>query len=234
MATTGTPLSFSDVLRLRPVRRLWIAQIVSVFGDFLAVFAIIAVVTFQLHGTATQVAMVLVSFMAPLAIVSPLAGVFRQVEGTLAALPQAGDDRKRSDPRRTGAGTGVRARPVRDLRHPVHDERGLSLLRSGAIGGGAHAGPDGGTDGSGLGFADELQAKRFAIKLHRADHVGHAKRDHRDAKRGLNGLCHNDTRGKEGDAKYRGRHENNVLESARWFLPDLANFLRIADGGSPN
>jgi MFS transporter, DHA3 family, macrolide efflux protein len=58
------------------VRRLWIAQIVSVFGDFLAVFAIIAVVTFNLHGTATQVAMVLVSFMAPLAIVSPLAGVF--------------------------------------------------------------------------------------------------------------------------------------------------------------
>ena len=76
MATIGPPLSFSDVLRLRPVRRLWIAQIVSVFGDFLAVFAIIAVVTFKLHGTATQVAMVLVSFMAPLAIVSPLAGVF--------------------------------------------------------------------------------------------------------------------------------------------------------------
>src|SRR4029434_728883 len=76
MATSGTTLSFSDVLRLRPVRRLWVAQIVSVFGDFLAVFAIIAVVTFQLHGTATQVAMVLVSFMAPLAIISPLAGVF--------------------------------------------------------------------------------------------------------------------------------------------------------------
>src|SRR6267143_1787065 len=76
MATPATPLSFSDVLRLRPVRRLWIAQIVSVFGDFLAVFAIIAVVTFKLHGTATQVAMVLGSFMAPLAIVSPLAGVF--------------------------------------------------------------------------------------------------------------------------------------------------------------
>lgn len=76
MDPTGTLLSFSDVLRLRPVRRLWIAQIVSVFGDFLAVFAIIAVVTFQLRGTATQVALVLVSFMAPLAIVSPVAGVF--------------------------------------------------------------------------------------------------------------------------------------------------------------
>jgi MFS transporter, DHA3 family, macrolide efflux protein len=76
MTTTETPLSFSEVLRLQPVRRLWIAQIVSVFGDFLAVFAIVAVVTFKLHGTATQVALVLVAFMAPMAIVSPLAGVF--------------------------------------------------------------------------------------------------------------------------------------------------------------
>jgi len=55
---------------------MWIARIISVFGDFLTVFAIIAVVTFELHGTATQVAMVLVSYMAPMAIVSPLAGVF--------------------------------------------------------------------------------------------------------------------------------------------------------------
>ena len=51
------------------MRRLWIAQIVGVFGDFLAVFATVAVVTFKLGGTATQVAMVLVSFMAPMAIV---------------------------------------------------------------------------------------------------------------------------------------------------------------------
>ena len=35
---------------------------------------------------------------------------------------------------------------------------------------------------TGLGFADELQAKRCAIKLHRADHVRHAERDHRNAK----------------------------------------------------
>jgi MFS transporter, DHA3 family, macrolide efflux protein len=76
MAATGTPLSFREVLGIRAVRRLWIAQIVSVFGDFLAIFAILAVVTFKFHGTATEVAMVLVSFMAPLAVVSPLAGVF--------------------------------------------------------------------------------------------------------------------------------------------------------------
>ena len=76
MASPGTPLSFRDVLRIRAVRRLWIAQLVSVFGDFLAVFAILALVTFKFHGTATQVAMVLVAYMAPLAIVSPFAGVF--------------------------------------------------------------------------------------------------------------------------------------------------------------
>ncbi|SPF31353.1 Major facilitator superfamily MFS_1 [Candidatus Sulfopaludibacter sp. SbA4] len=69
-------LSFAEVLRLREVRRIWMAQIVSVFGDFLAVFAVFSVVTFQLHGTATQVSMILVAYMLPLAVISPLAGVF--------------------------------------------------------------------------------------------------------------------------------------------------------------
>ena len=61
---------------MRSVRRLWIAQLVSIFGDFLAVFAVFAIVTFQLHGTPTQVAMILVAYLLPLAIISPLAGVF--------------------------------------------------------------------------------------------------------------------------------------------------------------
>jgi MFS family permease len=76
MATSASVLGFRDVLRLRAVRRLWFAQIVSVFGDFLAIFAIFAVVTFQLHGTPTQVAMILVAYMLPLAVISPLAGTF--------------------------------------------------------------------------------------------------------------------------------------------------------------
>lgn len=72
----ATPLSFSEVLRISAVKRLFIAQIVSVFGDFLALFAVVAHVTFNLHGTATQVSMVMVSFLLPLALVSPVAGVF--------------------------------------------------------------------------------------------------------------------------------------------------------------
>ena len=73
----STPqLSFRDALRIRAVRRLWFAQIVSVFGDFLAVFAVFSVVTFDLHGTPVQVSMILVAFLTPLAFVSPLAGVY--------------------------------------------------------------------------------------------------------------------------------------------------------------
>jgi MFS family permease len=76
MASPALQLTFREVLKLRPVRRLWLAQLVSIFGDFLAVFAVFSLVTFQLHGTATQVSMILVAYMLPLAVVSPLAGVY--------------------------------------------------------------------------------------------------------------------------------------------------------------
>jgi DHA3 family macrolide efflux protein-like MFS transporter len=76
MTSQATALSFRDVLQIRTVKRLWIAQIVSVFGDFLAVFAVIAQVTFRYHGTPTQVGIVVVAFLAPLAVISPLAGVY--------------------------------------------------------------------------------------------------------------------------------------------------------------
>jgi MFS family permease len=76
MASPALQLTFRDVLKIRSVRRLWLAQLVSIFGDFLAIFAVFSLVTFQLHGTATQVSMILVAYMLPLAIVSPLAGVY--------------------------------------------------------------------------------------------------------------------------------------------------------------
>ena len=76
MSTPASTLGFRDVLKTPAVKRLWIAQIVSIFGDFLAVFAVFSVVTFQLHGTPTQVSMIMVAYLAPLAVISPLAGVF--------------------------------------------------------------------------------------------------------------------------------------------------------------
>jgi len=76
MASTVSPLGFREVLQNTAVKRLWFAQVISIFGDFLAIFAIFSVVTFQLHGTPVQVAMVLISFLTPLAIFSPVAGVY--------------------------------------------------------------------------------------------------------------------------------------------------------------
>ena len=42
-ATPPVLLSFGDVLRIPVMRRVWYAQVVSLFGDFLALFAVIAV-----------------------------------------------------------------------------------------------------------------------------------------------------------------------------------------------
>jgi len=69
-------MSFRDVLQLDVMRRVWYAQVVSLLGDFLALFAVISVVSFHLHGTPAQVTGVQIAYMLPLAILGPLSGVF--------------------------------------------------------------------------------------------------------------------------------------------------------------
>jgi MFS transporter, DHA3 family, macrolide efflux protein len=79
-ATTTPPVSaamtFREVLGLTVMRRVWYAQVVSLLGDFLALFAVIAVVTYRMHGTPQQVTGVQIAYMLPLAILGPLSGVF--------------------------------------------------------------------------------------------------------------------------------------------------------------
>jgi MFS transporter, DHA3 family, macrolide efflux protein len=70
------PLSMAAVLRIPTMRRLWYAALVSSFGDFLALFAVIGVLTFQLRATPQQVTGVQISYMLPIAILGILAGVF--------------------------------------------------------------------------------------------------------------------------------------------------------------
>lgn len=65
----------ASVLRQPAFRTIWIAQFVSVFGDFLAIFGVITRITFKMHGTPTDVATVMVAYMAPLAVIGPLSGV---------------------------------------------------------------------------------------------------------------------------------------------------------------
>jgi MFS family permease len=76
MSTIAAPMSFKQVLGITVMRRIWYAQIVSLLGDFLALFAVISVVSFKLHGTPSQVTGVQISYMLPLALLGPLAGVF--------------------------------------------------------------------------------------------------------------------------------------------------------------
>ena len=63
-------------MAIAPFRRLWISQLVSIFGDFVALYAVIAMVSFQMHGTPRQVTLITVFFLLPLAVIGPIAGVF--------------------------------------------------------------------------------------------------------------------------------------------------------------
>jgi MFS family permease len=69
-------MTFKEVLGLVVMRRVWIAQVVSLLGDFLALFAVIAYVTYRLKGSPAQVTGVQIAYMAPFALMGPLSGVF--------------------------------------------------------------------------------------------------------------------------------------------------------------
>src|SRR5690349_25122961 len=75
-ATPTQTMSPQAMLRDRAFRTLWLAQFVSIFGDFLALFGVISLITFRLHGTAVQVTTVTIAYILPLALIGPIAGVF--------------------------------------------------------------------------------------------------------------------------------------------------------------
>ncbi len=75
-ASQQQQLSIRDVMQIPAFRRLWAGQLVSLFGDFLAIFAVLSFATFDLHATATQITYITVSFLVPFAFFGPIAGVF--------------------------------------------------------------------------------------------------------------------------------------------------------------
>jgi DHA3 family macrolide efflux protein-like MFS transporter len=75
-ATPPAALSMREVLRITTMRRIWYAQIVSNLGDFVALFAVIGLLTYKLHATAQQVTGVNIAYQVPIAILGILAGVF--------------------------------------------------------------------------------------------------------------------------------------------------------------
>ena len=71
----GQRVSFGEVLRNRQFLLLWLAQLVSSFGDWLAILAIFSMVTFRWNGSADDMAWIFAAFIGPLAVIGPLAGV---------------------------------------------------------------------------------------------------------------------------------------------------------------
>ena len=69
-------MTLRDVLRLTVMRRVWYGQVVSLLGDFLAIFAVISVATYRMHATAAEVTGIQIAYMLPLAVLGPLSGVF--------------------------------------------------------------------------------------------------------------------------------------------------------------
>jgi MFS transporter, DHA3 family, macrolide efflux protein len=75
-AAPAAMMTFREVLGLTVMRRVWYAQIASLLGDFLAIFAVISVVTYRMQGTPQEVTGVQIAYMLPLALLGPLSGVF--------------------------------------------------------------------------------------------------------------------------------------------------------------
>ena len=59
---------------MTPFRRLWLAQSVSLLGDFVAVFAVQVAVTFRMHGSPRDMAGVFIAGLIPGMILGPVAG----------------------------------------------------------------------------------------------------------------------------------------------------------------
>ena len=70
------PVTFRQVLRNRQFFILWLAQLISNFGDWLALLALFSFIAFRLKGTPSQVSWMLISFTLPVAVIGPIAGVF--------------------------------------------------------------------------------------------------------------------------------------------------------------
>jgi MFS family permease len=69
------PAPKESIFAVAEFRTIWFAQFVSIFGDFIALFAIISLITFRWHGSPVQVTAMTIAYVLPLAIIGPPAGV---------------------------------------------------------------------------------------------------------------------------------------------------------------
>lgn len=71
-----TSVTFAELLRNRQFLAVWLAQLVSSIGDWLALVALFSLVAFRWNASAEHVSGLLISFVIPFALLGPIAGVF--------------------------------------------------------------------------------------------------------------------------------------------------------------
>ncbi|HEX9764701.1 MAG TPA: MFS transporter [Candidatus Acidoferrales bacterium] len=76
MSSDAPTVSFAQVLRNRQFFVLWVAQLISNFGDWLALLALFSLVAFRWKGTPYEVSGIFIAFALPWALLGPVAGVF--------------------------------------------------------------------------------------------------------------------------------------------------------------
>jgi MFS family permease len=69
-------LSTREVLQIRTIRRLWYSQLISVFGDFLALYAVIGVLSRSLHEPQRIIVGAQIAYLLPVAVFGLISGSF--------------------------------------------------------------------------------------------------------------------------------------------------------------
>jgi len=71
-----SPVTFRQLVKNRQFIALWVSQLVSSFGDWLAILALFSLVAFKMKSSPYEVAGIMISFIIPMAFLGPVAGVF--------------------------------------------------------------------------------------------------------------------------------------------------------------
>lgn len=76
VSPTAPTVGFGQVLKNRQFFALWLANLVSNFGDWLALIALFSLIAFRWKGTPSEVSGMMIAFVIPHALLGPVAGVF--------------------------------------------------------------------------------------------------------------------------------------------------------------
>jgi MFS transporter, DHA3 family, macrolide efflux protein len=76
MVAKQAEITFKTILQNKQFVRLTLAQLISAFGDWMAIVAMFSLVAFRMGAAPYQVSWIMISFLFPIVVLGPLAGVY--------------------------------------------------------------------------------------------------------------------------------------------------------------